>query len=283
VLGVQVTLDTTASGRFWLCPVCRKHVPSRNDKCQCGFDRSTVNVAMREAALPSIQSRSEAGAAEGGSSLPWLVGLALAVVASLWLWKAGKDSERANAELRDRTAQRLASQEQAQQTPQVIFVPQPAREEGSTTPDAPPIDPHAGAYAALQEAARDRLAVPPPQVMVVQPTGTGTGTGDVDRNMRAQQEMFWRDKAMRAESQLASTAAAYISAVCKEKLGGVPIAGGGTYNEYRNQYVRALAEAESMKESARTGMFRLAGFRYERTIRHPWPPTSCRAWRRTTS
>src|SRR5687767_13847512 len=135
-------MDTTASGRFWLCPVCRKHVPSRNDKCQCGFDRTTVNVPMREAAVPSSGSGAqEVIISEGGSSLPWLVGLAVAVAASLWLWKAGQESQRANAELRDRTAQRVADRERAQfqaqlppQQPQVIVVPQTTEQRAHEAP-----------------------------------------------------------------------------------------------------------------------------------------------------
>lgn len=50
-----------ATGRFWLCPVCRKHVPSRADKCQCGFDRTTVKVAMREVGASRVSGRDELG------------------------------------------------------------------------------------------------------------------------------------------------------------------------------------------------------------------------------
>lgn len=39
---------TAETGRVWLCPECRKHVPARKNACACGFDRTTVPVQMQE-------------------------------------------------------------------------------------------------------------------------------------------------------------------------------------------------------------------------------------------
>jgi len=36
------------TGRFWLCPECKRHVSVRSNRCICGFDRTTVPVEMRE-------------------------------------------------------------------------------------------------------------------------------------------------------------------------------------------------------------------------------------------
>ena len=245
-------VDTTASGRFWLCPVCRKHVASRNDKCQCGFDRTTVNVLMQEAMTPSATRIQTLERDEPRSNLPWVVGLVVALAASLWLWKAGKDSDRANAELRERTAQRMAdrdSSQQQQQMPQFVLVPQPTRgQEAAAPPPEPSTDLYAPPAAPDNSHRSAQIPEQAPSMVVVQPQNT-----DMAANMRAQQEMFWREKAMRAEAGLVSAAAAYVSAVCKEKLGGVPLAGSGTYNDFRNQYVRALADVESLQDSARRG------------------------------
>lgn len=43
---------TDASGRFWLCPSCRKHVPLRNERCVCGGSRP-ANAASVASASPS--------------------------------------------------------------------------------------------------------------------------------------------------------------------------------------------------------------------------------------
>ncbi len=36
------------TGSFWLCPSCKKHVPSRQDSCRCGFKRSASQEPVEE-------------------------------------------------------------------------------------------------------------------------------------------------------------------------------------------------------------------------------------------
>lgn len=242
-------MEMTASGRFWLCPVCHRHVPSRNDKCQCGFDRTTVNVRMPEVAAKAEADPAARSGGTGSSSGLWIVaGIAVAVGAGIWVWSASQENARQNAELRERLAQRQADREKARQDPQVIFVPQVAPQQ--------PI-PEATADATLSPAVE---VIPPPAqaltrldgaTVLVDAVSPPSQPSDNSREFRAQQEMFWREKEITANARLASAASAYIGAVCKEKLGGIPLADSKTYNQYRNDYVQAIAEAEALLEGAR--------------------------------
>ena len=40
--------NPSETGRFWSCPECNRHVPSRNSACMCGFDKTKIPVQMRE-------------------------------------------------------------------------------------------------------------------------------------------------------------------------------------------------------------------------------------------
>jgi hypothetical protein len=64
--------DPRETGRFWLCPECRKHVPTRLDVCSCGFDRTKVPVQMREVSArpPSLEPPASRGSF---SWTPWLL------------------------------------------------------------------------------------------------------------------------------------------------------------------------------------------------------------------
>ena len=68
-----------ATGRFWLCPQCRKHVPTRSNTCHCGFERTTDPVRMRE-----VSSQPAATEQEPSNSLAKAVSL-LAVTGCLAL------------------------------------------------------------------------------------------------------------------------------------------------------------------------------------------------------
>jgi hypothetical protein len=239
-------MNSSATGRFWICPVCARHVPGRVNNCQCGFDRSTVNVAMREA-MPSRPATAVPVTDSPGRYSPfmWLAALALAVAAVAWLWKASQENDRANAELRERVAQKQAEREQKQadrerspQQPQVIFVPQPQGPQPTPSPGTAH-DPHAEVTPVRSDPAAA------PMVVLQQPQP------DMGDQLRSQQEMYWRERAMQLELRLAGAASAYITALCKEQLAGIPVAGSGTYNQYRNEYVQAIAEADSLGDLAR--------------------------------
>jgi hypothetical protein len=66
---------SSATGRFWLCPECGKHVPGRRSSCVCGFDGSTLPESSKELWSPP---RSEKGAPRS-SSLITILSLAASV------------------------------------------------------------------------------------------------------------------------------------------------------------------------------------------------------------
>jgi len=62
----------TSTGRFWICPNCKKHVPARGSACVCGYERQAAHI-VRE-----IQ-RSVATANPREASSPlWAIGFGLA-------------------------------------------------------------------------------------------------------------------------------------------------------------------------------------------------------------
>lgn len=72
---------SSATGRFWLCPECGKHVPDRRASCVCGFDGTTVPESSRAFRRPQ---RSETGAPRRSSLITILCFAAsLCVVAAI--------------------------------------------------------------------------------------------------------------------------------------------------------------------------------------------------------
>ena len=69
---------------------------------------------------------------------------------------------------------------------------------------------------------------------------------------RRRDEMAWREKAMRVEARIAAAYSSYVSALCREKIGGVPMVGSErTYSQARADFVAALSGANILSETAR--------------------------------
>jgi len=51
-MGQTGTFDPTASGRFWRCPQCSRHVPNRLESCKCGGTRPEGAQAVAAVAAP---------------------------------------------------------------------------------------------------------------------------------------------------------------------------------------------------------------------------------------
>lgn len=67
------------TGRFWVCPECKRHVPVRSAQCQCGAER-----AAQPAGVVQVSPRAETTAQEtGGGSLSVGLGLAALLVVGL--------------------------------------------------------------------------------------------------------------------------------------------------------------------------------------------------------
>src|SRR5574341_205526 len=57
-MGQTGGFGSSASGRFWLCPQCNRHVPTRQDTCRCGGTRpeEAAASAASTAAAPQLTS-----------------------------------------------------------------------------------------------------------------------------------------------------------------------------------------------------------------------------------
>ena len=245
-----------ATGRFWLCPVCQKHVPGRADKCQCGFDRTTVKVAMREVSSPRVSTRYEAQLENpsrgGASSLAIVLGVALSAGIGVWFYNAAQENSRANAELRERTAQKQADHERAQQQaaqqqatqPSVVFVPQAQREGVSAERVA---DQRAGASGAIAATGREQMPAPAAPLQA---------PGYVTRDQPPQQEPqdptksepYWRQRLFQSRERIRN---AYDQCILQFSQGGFGDFGTTQYAREQGGLISALSSQFELEEDAR--------------------------------
>ncbi len=84
------------TGSFWLCPECRKHVPSRASTCSCGFDRERTGWKASQVRIGQGSEHKRSGQA----SPTRIVGVALVTVAlggaSVAAWRYGGASDQSN-------------------------------------------------------------------------------------------------------------------------------------------------------------------------------------------
>jgi hypothetical protein len=170
------------TGRYWLCPQCRKHVPSRQDVCSCGFDRGRVGLKMREVTVGATRApeepRSKLGLVLGILAVPACGALLYLGIAR---WNAPAIQAEAPGTRRLRTS---APEPPTQQVPRVVYVPVP----GSRTSPPPkygdvpvpsPIDQAVDHYAPPQPVAAIPQAVPVP--VAAAPVDAGPTETDLKR------------------------------------------------------------------------------------------------------
>ncbi len=74
---------STASGRFWQCPKCHRHVPDRQDGCRCGYgrtadaDRPSTAHGTRTAAPDAARQRTGFRSIVAGQAVVLVLGIAV--------------------------------------------------------------------------------------------------------------------------------------------------------------------------------------------------------------
>jgi hypothetical protein len=186
--------------------------------------------------------------------LPWIFGLAVAVAASLWLWKAGQDSQRANAELRERTAQRLAERDRQQgiAPPQPLLLIQ--------QPSVPTTD-----VRETNEQPHERLAEVPSehlQRFVVAPMALPSGPAPIvgigatgrdptrhdDYVPEEKTEPYWRRRLAASKIRLRDALEMLRAQAC---VGGYGDLGQTDYARAKGSYEAARMTHEALEEEAR--------------------------------
>jgi len=119
--------DSSATGRFWLCPQCQRHVPIRTDVCQCGLDRTKLPVRVRE--VGGLRPAPEKPRGSGG--LVAALAVVLACGALLYLGVRGFMTQEGGGPQGFRKL-RLRGQD-----PQVVYVPVPVASSEATPPQPP--------------------------------------------------------------------------------------------------------------------------------------------------
>ena len=180
--------QSTSTGSFWRCPSCQKHVPSRQDTCRCGFQRSQAPKLAHEVrvgASAQASNKSERSAPSLGGIAGATVMVLLLIGTGYWGYRsfnappppAPEDSELAR-KIRDARAK--------SQQPQVVYVPVPAPSQPMRAPAEQARQPLAPV---AQPAAQP--AIPPSMPTVSAPPATLESETDIRR--RAGAEQFERD------------------------------------------------------------------------------------------
>lgn len=244
------------TGRFWLCPECKRHVPSRRDACLCGFDRTTVPVRMRE-----VTSRPASNTPPERSfiSVVWPYVVIAGLLGFITYQNVGSPQPVPTPEHSAMTSTVPSSTaeltDSVAPTPVLYIRDAPARE----VVDLPTPDPTA----------------PPPQVIRIEvPAQTANQplaapatvpSGPSEDELRAEEdrrrEVQWQMDTSRIISQLRASMAAYRAQLCNELRSGIPIS---NTRDTRTEYLAARFAAVAHEENAR-----IAGAR-PGWVRIPW-------------
>jgi hypothetical protein len=130
--------QSTSTGSFWRCPSCQKAVPSRQETCRCGFERSQAPKLAHEVRVGAA-ARAVGKPERTRPQLRGILGAFVTVVllggSGYWAyrsWKAPAPPAPEDSEL----ARKIREGREArakQQQPQIVYIPVP----GSKQPQQP--------------------------------------------------------------------------------------------------------------------------------------------------
>lgn len=243
--------DTSASGRFWICPQCKRHVPQRIDACRCGYAKAgeaqPIDAEVVEgAAEPSRavvhtadSQRSQVVVVPGAQPPVKKLQIVLNAQNAGWIAAIGLAAFVV-----------FGRSGSAPPPPTVVVVTMPAAPQPQAVAEAPiadptpvaPTDPFGSApvESVLEPPAAAQWAAPPvPAQSPAPPDATAP-----DR----QQELHWQMERMKVVAQLRSAVAGYQSQICAELRGGIAIS---NTRDARGDYVSARAAAEAFEDSGR--------------------------------
>lgn len=228
------------SGRFWVCPECRRHVPARKDACLCGFDRTTVPVRMREVSAshaPAVrEQRSFVGVA-----WPFIVIAGLIGYIAYGRLTSGASAPPPSPPVVAAYATPIplsdevrAALDEASAGPEVL---RPAEIDSSA--------PSQGAAPAPQVI---RIEVPQQQPLQFQQPQAGADASQQQEMAARQEEIHWRTQFSTLSARVHGAKAAYKNQVCQEARGGIPVSG---IRDTRGEYLAARTELEALEGAAR--------------------------------
>lgn len=229
------------TGRFWICPECRRHVPARKDACLCGFDRTSVPVRMREVSTTPTPQRRE-GRSVLSTAWPFVVIAGLVAYIAYGRLSGGTPaptpSRPAVAEeptpipLSDEVVAALDEASAATSAPQPAAPP--SSDANPPPAPAPPVI---------------RIEVPPPQAtQQQQPQVDAQDLNRQEELMLRQEELRWKTQFSTLIARAHAAKAAYRNQICQEARGGIPLS---TTRDRRSEYLAALAELEALENAAR--------------------------------
>jgi len=220
------------TGRFWVCPECRKHVPSRQDACRCGFDRTKVPIQIRD-----VPAREEPRAAAersffGGAWSLLVIGALVGWIAYDRLGRPQPPHAPSKPPLEVPTPAPEAAAAQPAQPPPFIVI------ERREVPAAPVPDPRPVSQS----------QTPPEFVRVeVRPPAAAAPVDNAPQDPM-KSEPYWKRRMFESRERVRN---AYDQCMNQFALGGVGDVGATNYAGVRGSLVSALVAQGQLEEDAR--------------------------------
>ena len=217
------------TGRFWICPECKRHVPDRKDACLCGFDRTTVPVKMRE-----VSAREPTAPQQSPSFLrvAWPVVLIAGLVGYIAYDRLSRSSANPSQGSPTPTITVVAAVPRAAPAVDVQIRQEPndvrIRQEPNVDQQQPGAERHVQVL---------RVEVPEQSAAPEAPSGRNAQQASEEAERRRQQaERDWQSATFRVISDLRTTKESYRVQLCSEFRSGIPIS---NTRDSRSDYVAA--------------------------------------------